>query len=64
MDHKMEEKNKKDDEVNAQNLLQQINQVISELENEGEEVLANTLHKVFIRVASALETDEVKDGSK
>ena len=60
----MEEKNKKDEEVNAQNLLQQINQVISELENDGEEVLANTLHKVFIRVASALETDEVKDGSK
>ena len=54
----------KDEEVNAQNLLQQINQVISELEYEGEEVLANTLHKVFIKVASYTENDSEKDGSE
>jgi hypothetical protein len=55
---------KKDEEVNAQNLLQQINQVISELEYEGEEVLANTLHQVFIKVASYTENDSEKDGSE
>lgn len=60
----MEEKNKKEEEVKAQNLLQQINQVISELEDEGEEVLANTLHQVFIRVASYTENNGAKDGSK
>lgn len=60
----MEEKNKKEEEVKAQNLLQQINQVISELENEGEEVLANTLHQVFIKVASYTVFNGEKDGSK
>jgi hypothetical protein len=60
----MEEKNKKEEEVKAQNLLQQINQVISQLEDEGEEVLANTLHQVFIKVASYTENNGVKDGSK
>jgi len=64
MVHNMEEKNKKEEEVKAQNLLQQINQVISELEDEGEEVLANTLHQVFIRVASYTENNGAKDGSK
>ena len=64
MVHNMEEKNKKEEEVKAQNLLQQINQVISELEDEGEEVLANTLHQVFIKVASYTENNGVKDGSK
>jgi hypothetical protein len=44
--------------------LQQINQVISQLEDEGEEVLANTLHQVFIKVASYTENNGVKDGSK
>jgi hypothetical protein len=60
----MEEKNKKEEEVKAQNLLQQINQVISELEDEGEEVLANTLHQVFIKVASYTENNGAKDGSE
>ena len=64
MVHNMEEKNKKEEEVKAQNLLQQINQVISQLEDEGEEVLANTLHQVFIKVASYTENNGVKDGSK
>jgi hypothetical protein len=64
MVHNMEEKNKKEEEVKAQNLLQQINQVISELEDEGEEVLANTLHQVFIRVASYTENNGAKDGSE
>jgi hypothetical protein len=64
MVHNMEEKNKKEEEVKAQNLLQQINQVISELEDEGEEVLANTLHQVFIKVASYTENNGAKDGSE
>jgi hypothetical protein len=55
---------KEEEEVNAQNLLQQINQVISELEDEGEEVLADTLHQVFIKVASYTQNDGEKDGSE
>jgi hypothetical protein len=53
---------KKDEEVKAQNLLNQINQVISELEDENEEVLAKQLHQVFIKLSHKFKVK--KNGSK
>jgi len=53
---------KKDEEVKAQNLLNQINQVISELEDENEEVLAKQLHQVFIKLSQKFKVK--KNGSK
>ena len=53
---------KKDEEVKAQNLLNQINQVISELEDENEEVLAKQLHQVFIKLSQKFKV--IKNGSK
>jgi hypothetical protein len=58
MDHKMDQK---EDEVKA-NLLNQINQVISELEDENEEVLAKQLHQVFVKLSYKLKVK--KNGSK
>ena len=53
---------KKDEEVKAQNLLNQINQVISELEDKNEEVLAKQLHQVFIKLSQKFKVK--KNGSK
>jgi len=53
---------KKEEEVKAQNLLNQINQVISELEDENEEVLAKQLHQVFIKLSQKFKV--IKNGSK
>jgi len=53
---------KKEEEVKAQNLLNQINQVISELEDENEEVLAKQLHQVFIKLSQKFKVK--KNGSK
>jgi len=53
---------KKDEEVKTQNLLNQINQVISELEDENEEVLAKQLHQVFIKLSQKFKVK--KNGSK
>ena len=58
MDHKMDQK---EDEVKA-NLLNQINQVISELEDENEEVLAKQLHQVFVKLSYKLKVK--KNGFK
>ena len=58
MEHNME---KKDEEVKA-NLLNQINQVISELEDDGEEVLAKQLHQVFVKLSYKLKVK--KNGLK
>lgn len=52
---------KKDEEVKA-NLLNQINQVISELEDDGEEVLAKQLHQVFVKLSHKLKVK--KNGLK
>jgi|LauGreDrversion4_2_1035121.scaffolds.fasta_scaffold171639_4 DNA-binding FrmR family transcriptional regulator len=43
--------NKKEEEVKAQNILTQINDVIAELEDQNEEVVAKHLHNVFIRLS-------------
>jgi len=53
---------KKEEEVKAQNLLNQINQVISELEDKNEEVLAKQLHQVFIKLSQKIKVK--KNGSK
>ena len=53
---------KKEEEVKAQNLLNQINQVISELEDENEEVLAKQLHQVFVKLSYKFKVK--KNGSK
>jgi len=53
---------KKDEEVKAQNLLNQINQVISELEDKNEEVLAKQLHQVFIKLSQKFKVK--KNGCK
>jgi hypothetical protein len=53
---------KKEEEVKAQNLLNQINQVISELEDENEEVLAKQLHQVFVKLSQKIKV--IKNGSK
>ena len=45
---------KKEEEVKAQNLLNQINQVISELDDVNEEVLAKQLHQVFVKLSYKL----------
>ncbi len=54
------EKEPKKEEVEAQNLLTQINEVISELEDEGEEKLAKDLHNIFLRLASKVKENEHK----
>jgi hypothetical protein len=53
---------KKEEEVKAQNLLNQINQVISKLEDENEEVLAKQLHQVFVKLSQKIKV--IKNGSK
>lgn len=54
--------NKKEDKVKAQNLLTQINEVIGELEDKGEEVLAQQLHQVFKKLSQKIKVN--KNGLK
>ena len=47
--------NKKDDEKKAQNLLQEINKVVSELEKDPEMTKeVEALHKVFMKVSNKM----------